>query len=442
MRGPPGPPTPPRPRNADDSVETTTPDPDPRKTPRAPPPNVRALRFLDDEPTVARERDRDPDRTLVKGESDGPPSSGSRDLFARPDERPPLDPATLPITVSSRPAAQFVSRVPIAPPPRPAAAPRDLFDVDATVPPADEVPPPRAVAAPPPPVAAPPPPAAAPPPPPAVAPPPVAVAPPPVVVAPPPSTPLAPLAFASPDDEPAETSVFGQVSLLPCTLRALLNGLKSHPDPRVVEAVAINVAGCVRDLHRGAVVLGERLVPENFYCHTDQRVEYREAAPPAPELADLYRAPELFRAKPATAQTDVFATAAIVYELLVGRSLKPMFLPTVMQSGRTDSWFSDPGPSMHDTYKIALSKALAERPTQRHGDMNLFADELVRAWRLTHNPEARIAEVEDTESPWRNAAVPIAVVAAFVLVLLALIFFPVDRLTQPAVAPVRPDLSQ
>jgi anti-sigma-K factor RskA len=74
--------------------------------------------------------------------------------------------------------------------------------------------------------------------------------------------------------------------------------------------------------------------------------------------------------------------------------------------------------------------------------MNLFADELVRAWRLTHNPEARIAEVEDTESPWRKAAVPIAVVAAFVLVLLALIFFPVDRLTQPAVAPVRPDLSQ
>ncbi len=442
MKGPPGPPTPPRVRSADDSVETTSPDPDPRKSPRAPAPNIHALRLLDDEPTVARDRAQggdlfaglrdaapavDPDATL---NPDGP----TLDLDA------PGDPMTLPIGAAVTPpivaAPRLPSAVAIAAPPAVAiAAPPVARRVLTLAPPTHD----DRQSAP-------------------VAPPSPPVVPPSVVVdslsgeilsveeTPPPAppAPLAPLAFATHEDEaPHEASVFAQVTLLPCAMRAYIVGLRANPDPRGVERVAVDLLRCVRELHARGAVLGERLVPENFYCRADHRVEFVEAsqAPPV-EVADLYRAPELFKARAPTVQSDIFASAAIVYELLVGRSLKPMFLPQVMQSGRTDTWFADPGRSMHEAYKPSLRQALSDRATLRHADLGLFADELTRAWRLANNPVARLADAEVKEPAWRKALVPALLAGVFLLVLLGLLLFPVDRIDQPAVPTVRPELTQ
>ncbi|MFO0648475.1 MAG: hypothetical protein U0326_19705 [Polyangiales bacterium] len=460
MKGPPGPPTPPRVRSADDSVETTSPDLDPRKTPRAPPPNVRAMRLLDDVPTVARDRAQGGD--LFAGLRDAAPAVDP-DATINPDEPTldpdaPGDPMTLPIGAVAAPpivaAPRLPSAVVIAAPPTVAvaappavaiAAPPVARRVLTLAPPTHDdrksspVAPPNTNVAPPsvevaslsaellshdePPPPAPPPPSPAPPPAPA---------------------PLAPLAFATPDDEaPHEASVFAQVTLLPCAMRAYIVGLRANPDPRGVERVAVDLLRCVRELHARGAVLGERLVPENFYCHADHRVEYVEApqAPPV-EVADLYRAPELFKARAPTVQSDIFASAAIVYELLVGRSLKPMFLPQVMQSGRTDTWFADPGRSMHEAYKPSLRQALSDRATLRHANLGLFADELTRAWRLANNPVARLADNEVKEPAWRKALVPALLAGVFLLVLLGLLLFPVDRIDQPAVPTVRPELTQ
>ncbi len=451
MKGPPGPPTPPRVRSADDSVETTSPDLDPRKNPRAPAPNIHAMRMLDDEPTVARDRAQGGD--LFAGLRDAAPAVDP-DATINPDEPTldpdaPADPMTLPIGAVAAPAIVAAPRLPsaivIAAPPAVAiaspavaiAAPPVARRVLTLAPPAHD----DRQSSP-------------------VAQPGTDVAPPSVEVAslsaellsldappptpPPAPAPLAPIAFATHEDEaPHEASVFAQVTLLPCAMRAYIVGLRANPDPRGVERVTVELLRCVRELHARGAVLGERLVPENFYCHADHRVEFVEApqAPPV-EVADLYRAPELFKARAPTVQSDIFASAAIVYELLVGRSLKPMFLPQVMQSGRTDTWFADPGRSMHEAYKPSLRQALSDRATLRHANLGLFADELTRAWRLATNPVARLADAEVKEPAWRKALVPALLAGVFLLVLLGLLLFPVDRIDQPAVPTVRPELTQ
>ena len=128
--------------------------------------------------------------------------------------------------------------------------------------------------------------------------------------------------------------------------------------------------------------------------------------------------------------------------LIVGRTLKPMFLPEVMAARKTDTWFSDPGTSMHDAHKLILRKALSDRATLRHADMREFADELLRSWRLVHNPTRRRADPEKEAPPWRKAVLPGVIIAIFVLIVLALLLFPVERIDAPDVPNVRPELSQ
>lgn len=491
MKGPPGPPTARSVRSADDSVETTTPDPDPRKSPRAPPPSVHALRLLDDEPT------------RVGGGASQPTSPSAprpgEDLFSRDHEGPPLppprvidptvhdpdatinpdatsEPLTLPIGALTSPAAPRVIALaaPVA-----KAPPTPMFTAPiATASTVASPPPPVAVAAPP--IAAPLPSVAVPLPSitaptltvasqqaqPAIAAPAAAFTPattpshlhqvesiesvvvesievlPSPAPAPLAPAPLAPLAFATPEDEPAEASVFAQVALLPCSIRALIVGLRASPDPRGVQEVAVRLLECVRALHDGGAVLGEQLAPEHFYCRADRRVEFRPAAPPPVEVLDLYRAPELFKGRGPTVQSDIFAAAAIVYELFVGRSLKPMFLPQVMQAGRTDTWFADPGRSMHEAYKPVLRIALSDRATQRHANLGVFVEEFTRAWRLANNPVARLADPEKQDPSWKKAVLPAVIVTLFVLVVIGLLAFPVERIDQPDVPTVRPELSQ
>ncbi len=245
------------------------------------------------------------------------------------------------------------------------------------------------------------------------------------------------------DDESVDHAHFKTPLPLPCTLRAALSWRKSNPGNPRVEEVAIAFTKCLCALHERSIVLGERIVPENFTCLADGAVEYMEALdPPQRPAVEQYLAPELFRGREATAQTDVFGAAAVVYELLVGRALKPAFLPQVAQTTRTDTWFSDPGASLPEPYRQLLRPALSDRAAQRHPDMATFSEELFRAWRLVHNPERRVA-VKEAPKPFFTRAVKIAIgVAVFVLFLTVLAFFPIDQLTAPPVPTVQPSLGQ
>lgn len=440
-------PRPDRPRRAllraDDSAETTAPGLVPA------PANPRALALLDDEVTVARDADAEAPRHVRAPRPRLPPvfdvEPATLPLDARTpaaisprDEPPSRGPAIVPVVpaapltpsslddsmvelrlpdpapiyrIPGHPAAPptprpFAPPIPAPPapkprtlaPPTPAPAPApapDLFDV---LPSAEEDPfPPLPAPLPAPPVAA--------------------------------------------ADESVDRPIASAGLSCPCSLRAAIAWRKANPGTREPELVAIAFARCLAALHERAIVLGERLIPENFLCLPDGTVEYLEALDPPPRsVVEQYLAPELFRGHAATVQTDVFGLAAVVYELLTARALKPAFLPQVLQSTRTDTWFSDPGPNFPEPYRALLRPALADRPAQRHADLAGFADELFRAWRIVHSPARRQA-VREAPRPFWTRGVKIAVgVAAFVLALLLLAFFPVERLTAPPVPTVQPSL--
>ena len=228
----------------------------------------------------------------------------------------------------------------------------------------------------------------------------------------------------------------------PFPLRRLIQSLKSGVGQRYVEEVSLALSDCVRTQHAQGSVLGERLIPENFTCTADRRVEFTETGEAqVRESVEVYLAPELIRAKAPTMQSDVFACAAVVYELLTGRTLKPMFMPKVLQTSRTDTWFVDPGASMHEQYKVILRKALADRPSERHTDAGAFSEDLVRAWRLIHKPPVRRVEVEKPRDDWSAIVKAIAVAVLFILVLVGLLAFPTERHDAPPVRPVQPEIT-
>lgn len=266
----------------------------------------------------------------------------------------------------------------------------------------------------------------------------------PTPAAPPPRAPAVPArAFAEPDEESVERPLARTPLARPCMLRAAISWRKANPGGAEPEEIAVALTRCIAALHERGVVLGERVVPENFNCLTDGSVEYLEALDPPPRpIVEQYLAPELFRGREATAQTDVFGAAAVVYELLVARALKPAFLPQVLQSTRTDTWFSDPGPTFPEPYRVLLRSALSDRPAQRHPDMASFSEELFRAFRIVHSPARRMA-AKEAPKPFWTRGVKIGVgVAVFVLFLLVLAFFPIDQLTAPPVPTVQPSLGQ
>lgn len=256
------------------------------------------------------------------------------------------------------------------------------------------------------------------------------------------SRPVLPSAvLPEPDEESIEQPLARTPLVRPCSLRAAITWRKANPGSSEPEELAIALARCVVAVHGRGVVLGERIVPENFHCLADGSVVYLEALDPPPRpIVEQYLAPELFRGRPPTVHTDVFGVAAVVYELLVGRALKPAFLPQVLQSTRTDTWFSDPGPSFPEPYRVLLRTALSDRASQRHPDMACFSEELFRAWRIVHSPERRVA-VKEAPKPFWTRGMKIGVgVAVFLVVLLVLAFFPVERLTAPPVPTVQPSL--
>jgi len=483
MKGPAGPPRPPP--GVEDSSEVTSPGL--ARAPQSP----RALALLDDEVTVARESD----------------AHAVRHERAQRPRLPPVfdaDPATLPLTArvardalsedvtlserddfsgdgvtSLQVEAPAVIVAPVA-----VAAPSSLDDSTADLRPRDPMPIhripalPEAPAAPRPrphtlapptprvqtPAVAPPTPAFVPSPPPraptpAAAPVLFAEPPPPAAPdlfdvlpapqspspgAPPPPPPRAAmLAAPEVDDESVDHAQFMTPLPVPCTLRTAISWRKANPGRPVIEQVAVAFTKCLCALHERSIVLGERIVPENFNCLADGTVEYLEALdPPQRPVVEQYLAPELFRGREPTAQTDVFGAAAVVYELLVGRALKPAFLPQVAQTTRTDTWFSDPGPSFPEPYRQLLRPALSDRAAQRHPDMATFSEEHLRAWRLVHNPERRVA-AKEAPKPFFTRAVKIGIgVAVFVVFLLVLAFFPIDQLTAPPVPTVQPSLGQ
>ena len=266
----------------------------------------------------------------------------------------------------------------------------------------------------------------------------------PAPAAPPPRAPAAPArAFPEPDEESVERPLARTPLARPCTLRAAISWRKANPGGAEPEELAVALTRCIAALHERGVVLGERVVPENFNCLADGSVEYLEALdPPQRPIVEQYLAPELFRGREAIAQTDVFGAAAVVYELLVARALKPAFLPQVLQSTRTDTWFSDPGPNFPEPYRVLLRSALSDRPAQRHGDMASFSEELFRAFRIVHSPARRMA-AKEAPKPFWTRGVKIGVgVAVFILFLLVLAFFPIDQLTAPPVPTVQPSLGQ
>jgi len=498
MKGPAGPPRPPRPPpGAEDSSEATSPGI--VRAPQSP----RALALLDDEVTVARESDAHAHRHERAQRPRLPPVFDADPATLPVSARAARDALSDDVTLQERddfsgdgvtslkvesPPASIVVIVPVAPavPVAPSSLDDSTFDLRPRDPmpihrvPAlrDDAPPsprprPRTLA---PPAAPPRPQVPAPPPPPppraptpAFTPPAAQRAPTPAAapdlfpeppppapdlfeVLPPPQSPQ-PGALPPPrtamavapevDDESVDHAHFGTPLPLPCTLRAAISWRKANPGRPAVEQVAIAFTQCLCALHERSIVLGERIVPENFTCLADGAVEYMEALdPPQRPTVEQYLAPELFRGREATAQTDVFGAAAVVYELLVGRALKPAFLPQVAQTTRTDTWFSDPGASLQEPYRQLLRPALSDRAAQRHPDMATFSEELFRAWRLVHNPERRVA-VKEAPKPFFTRAVKIAIgVAVFVLFLTVLAFFPIDQLTAPPVPTVQPSLGQ
>ena len=261
----------------------------------------------------------------------------------------------------------------------------------------------------------------------------------PAALPPPRQQPQAPLPAAVEDS--VERSEFAPAPESSGSLRAFISWRKANPGRGPVEERAVAFVECLVALHARGVVLGERLLPENFACHDDGRVDYLEAMElPGRSAVEQYLAPELLRQRGAVAQSDVFGAAAVVYELLVGRALKPAFLPQVVQTTRTDTWFSDPGPALPDPYRMLLRKALSDRVAERHADMATFAAELVRAWRLVHNPVARPAPKEEARPILTRGVKVGIVVGVFFLVVLVIAFFPVERIDQPAVPTVQPTL--
>jgi hypothetical protein len=401
------------PHDLDDASDDTTAPGEIEGAPAAPL-SMRALALLDDEVTHAADRDRTvvrrepgapPPRSVAVGappvQSPVAPPSPERDLFADVHDVAEADePMTLPVG----------ARSPVL---------HDLFSADGLTTPYEERAPlpPRVHTIPP--------------------------------AREPTQPPLVPHAIADadfdfavePDDEPDDRSRV-TASPFPCSLRVFLDLRKSTPGLRAFEETAIQLARCVHELHAQGTFVGERLVPENFVCEADGRVRFVEApeAPPR-ERVEVYLAPEFFRGRRPSVQSDVFAAAAISYELLTGRTAKPVFLPKVMQALRTDTWFADPGSSMREPYKRVLRQGLADRASERHPDVRVFAMELYRAWRLVHNPERRLAEPEKPDESWKRLLVPAAVVVVFVIIVLALLLFPVDRIDAPPVPNVRPELN-
>lgn len=391
--------------------------------PRDPAPIYRVAGLHDDAPAAPRARP----PTLAP-----PTASGAAASHAPPRPSAPARPPTL----GAPPPAAAPSPRPPAPQPASFAPPPQVrLPTPAVAPAAAQVHAPPAATLP---VAAPEPPAPAPDlfdvlPPEAPAP-----------AAPPPRAPAAPArAFAEPDEESVERPLARTPLARPCTLRAAISWRKANPGGAEPEELAVALTRCIAALHERGVVLGERVVPENFNCLADGSVEYLEALDPPPRpTVEQYLAPELFRGREATAQTDVFGAAAVVYELLVARALKPAFLPQVLQSTRTDTWFSDPGPSFPEPYRVLLRAALSDRPAQRHPDMASFSEELFRAFRIVHSPARRMA-VKQAPKPFWTRGVKIGVgVAVFILFLLALAFFPIEQLTAPPVPTVQPSLGQ
>jgi hypothetical protein len=251
----------------------------------------------------------------------------------------------------------------------------------------------------------------------------------------------APVASPSDHDE-REDEPRAKPLTFPFPLRKLIQSLKSGVGQRHVEEVSLALSDCVRTQHAQGQVFGERLIPENFTCTADRRVEFSESSEAqVRESVEVYLAPELIRAKAPSMQSDVFACAAVVYELLTGRTLKPMFMPKVLQTSRTDTWFVDPGASMHEQYKVILRKALADRPSERYTDAGAFSEDLVRAWRLIHNPPVRRVEVEKPRDDWSAIVKAILVAVLFILVLVGLLAFPTERHDAPPVRPVQPEIT-
>jgi hypothetical protein len=356
------------------------------------PPAVVASSSLDDSTADLRPRDAMPIHR-IPALPESPPAPRPRPhTLAPPTPR-------LQMAAAAPPAPTFAAPLPPPPPPPPPPAAPDLFEVlpEPQSPPPGALPPPRA----------------------------------------------AMLVSPEVDDESVDHAQFMTPLPVPCTLRTAISWRKANPGRPVIEQVAVAFTRCLCALHERSIVLGERIVPENFNCLADGSVEYLEALdPPQRPVVEQYLAPELFRGREATAQTDVFGAAAVVYELLVGRALKPAFLPQVAQTTRTDTWFSDPGPSFPEPYRQLLRPALSDRAAQRHPDMATFAEEHLRAWRLVHNPERRVA-AKEVPKPFFTRAVKIGIgVAVFVLFLLVLAFFPIDQLTAPPVPTVQPSLGQ
>lgn len=266
---------------------------------------------------------------------------------------------------------------------------------------------------------------------------------PPISVPPPPVPMPARPPVALSVEESDEPSLNSAPRPLPCTLRTLLAWHKAHPGGSLHEDLAAQVLKCVSELHAQSMVLGERLVPENLMCMTDGSVRLQpHIQPPQRTVIEQYSAPELLRGGAPDARSDVFGAAAIAYECLAGRTLKVMFMPMILQTGKTDTWFADPGASMQDPYKTLLRKALSSRPSLRHANASELSDDFQDAWTRVHRPKKQAA-VEEVEKPFWNRGSKAAVIAIVFLLLLSIVaFFPVERFDQADVPTVRPSLEQ
>lgn len=197
------------------------------------------------------------------------------------------------------------------------------------------------------------------------------------------------------------------------------------PDERAAVNVAIGVLIGLADIHaRGEVLAG--LTPALVGVRDDGAVVLNRPAAPV-TLDARYASPEEVATGQATAPDDVYATGAMLYEMLAGHP--PVSAASAGGSAR-DLVSARPG--VHPQLAAVVMRSIDEQPGQRYQTADAFRADL-EAVRSLLTPATVTAPVErPTDSRW-----PIALIVLGALLLAGLLAWFLlrgDTVTVPAVA--------